>query len=155
MNIADTYFHQKVLITGGLGFIGSNLARHLLDLGAVVTIVDNLDPDSGGNLFNVHDIQEHPHIIQADINDEDQMKLAIKGQKYLFNLAGLMSHLGSMQGPFKDLNVNAVGQLKLLEVCRQNNPGISIVFAGTRQVYGRPKYLLTRTICSHPWIIMG
>src|SRR3990172_7619228 len=69
------------------------------------------------------------------------MKLAIKGQKYLFNLAGLMSHLGSMQGPFKDLNVNAVGQLKLLEVCRQNNPGISIVFAGTRQVYGRPKYL--------------
>jgi len=141
MNIADTYFHQKVLITGGLGFIGSNLARHLLDLGAVVTIVDNLDPDSGGNLFNVHDIQEHPHIIQADINDEDQMKLAIKGQKYLFNLAGLMSHLGSMQGPFKDLNVNAVGQLKLLEVCRQNNPGISIVFAGTRQVYGRPKYL--------------
>lgn len=141
MDIAETYFHQKVLISGGLGFIGSNLARKLLELGADVTIVDNLDPDSGGNLFNIEDIKGHLHIIQADINDEHQMKLAVQGQKYLFNLAGQMSHLGSMRDPFKDLNVNAVGQLKLLDVCRVNNPEISIVFAGTRQVYGRPKYL--------------
>jgi len=141
MDIAETYFHQKVLISGGLGFIGSNLARKLLELGADVTIVDNLDPDSGGNLFNVEDIKERLQIIQADINDEAQMKFVVKGQKYLFNLAGQMSHLGSMRDPFKDLNVNAVGQLKLLEVCRVNNPEISIVFAGTRQVYGRPKYL--------------
>lgn len=141
MDITTTYFRQNVLITGGLGFIGSNLARELVDLGAFVTIVDNLDPDSGANLFNVEDIKEKLQIIQADISDEQQMKLAVKGQKYLFNLAGQASHLGSMQDPFKDLNVNAVGQLKLLEVCRQNNPEISIVFAGTRQVYGRPKYL--------------
>ena len=141
MDIAATYFRQRVLITGGSGFIGSNLARKLVNLGAVVTIVDNYDPDSGGNLFNVADIKAHLQLIQADINDEYQMRLAIKGQKYLFNLAGQMSHLGSMQDPFKDLNVNAVGQLKLLEICRQNNPEISIVFAGTRQVYGRPKYL--------------
>lgn len=141
MDIAETYFHQKVLISGGLGFIGSNLARKLLELGAVVTLVDNLDPDSGGNLFNIEDIKERLQIIQADVNDEHQMKLAVQGQKYLFNLAGQMSHLGSMRDPFKDLNVNAVGQLKLLDVCRVNNPGISIVFAGTRQVYGRPKYL--------------
>lgn len=141
MDIATTYFRQRVLITGGLGFIGSNLARNLVELGAVVTIVDNLDPDSGGNLFNVEDIKERLQIIQANINDERQMRLAVKGQKYLFNLAGQMSHLGSMQDPFKDLSVNAVGQLKLLEVCRLNNPEINVVFAGTRQVYGRPKYL--------------
>jgi UDP-glucose 4-epimerase len=141
MDIPATYSRQNVLITGGLGFIGSNLARKLVELGAVVTIVDNLDPDSGANLFNVEDIKEYLQIIRADINDERQMKLVVKGKKYLFNLAGQMSHLGSMQDPFKDLNVNAVGQLKLLEVCRQNNPDVSIVFAGTRQVYGRPKYL--------------
>ncbi len=141
MDIPATYSRQNVLITGGLGFIGSNLARKLVELGAVVTIVDNLDPDSGANLFNVEDIKEYLQIIRADINDEHQMKLVVKGKKYLFNLAGQMSHLGSMQDPFKDLNVNAMGQLKLLEVCRQNNPDVSIVFAGTRQVYGRPKYL--------------
>ncbi len=141
MDIAAAYFHQRVLVSGGLGFIGSNLARKLLELGAVVTIVDNLDPDSGGNFYNVEDIKGQIQIIQADINDEAQMKLAVKGQKYLFNLAGQMSHLGSMRDPFKDLNVNAVGKLKLLDVCRINNPEINIVFAGTRQVYGRPKYL--------------
>lgn len=141
INLASMFLHQSVLITGGLGFIGSNLAYKLLELGAKVTVVDNFDLDSGANPFNVEDIKDHIQIIEADINDEDQMKRAVKGQKYLFNLAGQMSHLGSMQDPFKDLNVNAVGQLKLLEVCRRNNPGVSIVFAGTRQVYGRPKYL--------------
>jgi UDP-glucose 4-epimerase len=141
MDITDTYFRQKVLITGGLGFIGSNLAHKLLKLGAEVTIVDNLDADSGGNFYNINDIRKDLHIIQAGIEDEKQMISAIKGQKYLFNLAGQMSHLGSMHDPFKDLNVNALGQLKLLEVCRLNNPEVNIVFAGTRQVYGRPKYL--------------
>ena len=141
INLASMFLHQSVLITGGLGFIWSNLAIKLLGFGAKVTVVDNLDPDSGGNPFNVEDIKEHIEVIQADINDEDQMKRAVKGQKYLFNLAGQMSHLGSMQDPFKDLNVNTIGQLRLLEVCRQNNPEIGIVFAGTRQVYGRPKYL--------------
>jgi UDP-glucose 4-epimerase len=141
MDMANAYFRQKVLITGGLGFIGSNLAHKLLELGADVTIVDNLDVDSGGNLFNIHDVKEQVHVIQKDINDEDQMRLAVKDQKYLFNFAGQVSHMGSMRDPFKDLNVNAVSQLKLLEICRLNNPEIRIVFAGTRQVYGRPKYL--------------
>ncbi len=141
INLVSMFLHQSVLITGGLGFIGSNLAYKLLELGAKVTVMDNLDPDSGANPFNVEDIKDQIQIIQANINDEDQMKHAVKGQKYLFNLAGQMSHLGSMQDPFKDLNVNTVGQLKLLEVCRQYNPEIGIVFAGTRQVYGRPKYL--------------
>ncbi|HMZ42131.1 MAG TPA: SDR family NAD(P)-dependent oxidoreductase [Anaerolineales bacterium] len=141
MDLAAAYFRQKVLITGGAGFIGSNLAHKLATLGADVTIVDSLDPDSGANLFNLNGIEKTVRLIQADINDERQMAQAVRGQKFMFNLAGQTSHLGSMQDPFKDLNVNSVGQLRLLEVCRQNNPEISIVFAGTRQVYGRPKYL--------------
>lgn len=141
MDIAAAYFRQKVLITGGAGFIGSNLAHKLITLGADVTIVDNLDRDSGANPFNLNGIEKTVRLIQADINDERQMAHAVRGQKFMFNLAGQTSHVGSMQDPFKDLNVNSVGQLRLLEVCRQNNPEISIVFAGTRQVYGRPKYL--------------
>ncbi len=141
MDIAAAYFRQKVLITGGAGFIGSNLAHKLTALGADVTIVDNLDRDSGANLFNLNGIEKTVRLIQADINDERQMAHAVRGQKFMFNLAGQTSHVGSMQDPFKDLNVNSVGQLRLLEVCRQNNPEISIVFAGTRQVYGRPNYL--------------
>ncbi len=141
MDLAETFSNKKIMITGGLGFLGSNLAQKLAGLGADITIVDNLDPDSGSNPFNVHEIKDQVQIIQADINDERLMTAAVKGQNYLFNLAGQMSHVGSMLDPFKDLNVNAVSQLKLLEVCRQNNPGVNIVFAGTRQVYGRPKYL--------------
>lgn len=141
MNIETAYFKQKALITGGLGFIGSNLARRLLELGAEVTILDNLDPQTGGNPFNIADIRDQVCLVQADINDEASMKSVVDGQTHLFNLAGQMSHMGSMQDPFKDLNDNAVGQLKLLEACRKVNPKVSIVFAGTRQVYGRPKYL--------------
>ncbi|MBL8078291.1 MAG: GDP-mannose 4,6-dehydratase [Anaerolineales bacterium] len=141
MDISTSYFHQNALITGGMGFIGSNLARRLLDFGANVTIIDNLDHDSGGNLFNLSDIKDRLQIIHADISDDHQLAMAVKGQRYLFNLAGQMSHLGSMQDPFKDLNVNTIAQLKLLEVCRINNPEIGIVFAGTRQVYGRANYL--------------
>lgn len=141
MNIQTTYSGQNVLVTGGLGFIGSNLARRLVELGANVTIVDNLDPDSGANLFNVAEIRREVRVIEADLGDEAGMKSAVEGQAYLFNLGGQMSHVGSMQDPFKDLNVNAVAQLRLLEVCRAVNPGVNIVFAGTRQVYGKPKYL--------------
>jgi UDP-glucose 4-epimerase len=141
MDIKAAYSRQKVLITGGLGFIGSNLALKLLELGAIVTIVDNLDPHTGANLFNIENIKDDLTILRTDINDESQMKLAVMGQKYLFNLAGRMSHLGSMQDPFTDLNVNAVNHLRLLELCRVVNPEISIVFSGTRQVYGKPQYL--------------
>ena len=141
MDLKAEFHGQKVLITGGLGFIGSNLARRLLDMGAVVTLLDNMDPESGANLFNVADIKDRVQIIEADINDEAKMKSAVEGKKYLFNLAGQMSHFGSMQDPFKDLQVNSMGQLRLLEACRTTNSKISIVFSGTRQVYGRPTYL--------------
>ena len=141
MNLETTYFGQNVLITGGLGFIGSNLAYKLVELGARVTLLDNLDPDCGANFFNISDILDQVQVVEADINDDGAVKSAVEGQKYLFNLAGQMSHVGSMWDPFKDLNDNTIGQLRLLEVCRKVNPAISIVFAGTRQVYGRPNYL--------------
>ena len=141
MDIETVFSRQHVLITGGVGFIGSNLARRLVELDAVVTLVDNLDPDSGANEFNVAEIKDRIQIVRADIGDEQQMRNIVQGQKFLFNLAGQTSHVGSMQDPLKDLNVNAAGQLKLLEVCRNKNPEIRIVFAGTRQVYGRANYL--------------
>lgn len=141
MDMKHVYSGENVLITGGMGFIGSNLARKLVKLGANVTVYDNLDPETGGNLFNLEDMLERIQFIQADINDDVYLKDAIEGKKYLFNLAGQMSHMGSMEDPIRDLTINAVGQIKLLEVCRRVNPDVSIVFAGTRQVYGRPQYL--------------
>lgn len=141
MDVNLKYFQKNVLITGGAGFIGSNLARTLLDLGSTVTVYDSFEADSGANHVNLEGIEDRIQLIQADIRDEAAMKAAVHEQDFLFNLAGQMSHIGSMQDPFKDLYVNTVGQLNLLEVCRQYNPKIRIVFAGTRQVYGRPKYL--------------
>lgn len=128
-------------MTGGLGFIGSNLAHRLLDLGADVMLVDSLDSDSGANEFNIDGIRDRVRMERMDIGDEVRMSPLVRGHQILFNLAGQMSHLGSMQDPLKDLEVNAVSQLKLLETCRHHNPEIHIVFAGTRQVYGRVKYL--------------
>lgn len=141
MGIEEKYSGQKVLITGGLGFIGSNLARTLVDMDAKVTIIDNLDSDSGANLCNVEEIKNEIEIIQSDISSEKNLKFVLKDKKYLFNLAGQNSHVGSMNDPYKDLTVNADSQLKILEICRLHNPEIKIVFAGTRQVYGRAKYL--------------
>lgn len=141
MDMTTAFSNQQVLITGGLGFIGSNLAKRLVELGADVTLVDNLDPDMGANLFNIADIRDKVQVVQADLGDRELMAPLVRQNQSLFNLAGQMSHLGSMQAPLKDLEINAVSQLELLESCRCENPEIRIVFAGTRQVYGRAKYL--------------
>ena len=141
MNLVSKYKDKHALITGGLGFIGSNLARRLLDLGAVVTLYDNADPESGANPFNLDGIRHKVQVIEADIRDEIRLREAVQGREYLFNLAGEMSHIGSMKDPFQDLSVNTVGHLTLLETCRIHNPGVRIIYAGTRQVYGRPMYL--------------
>jgi UDP-glucose 4-epimerase len=141
MDFAKTFSDQQVLITGGVGFIGSNLAFRLVSLGAAVTLVDVLDPDSGANVFNITGIKNQVRVIEADISNGEQMKPLVRQNQFLFNLAGQASHLGSMQNPLKDLEINAISQLKFLDVCRRNNPEIRIVYAGTRQVYGRAKYL--------------
>jgi UDP-glucose 4-epimerase len=132
---------KQVLITGGIGFIGSNLARQLLQYGARLTIVDALTPIFGGNPYNIDGIRDQCLIIIGDMGDETRMEPILPTQDYLFNLAAQVSHAGSMGNPMTDLEVNAISQIKLLEMCRKLNPGIRIVYAGTRQIYGRPQYL--------------
>ena len=132
---------QKVLITGGLGFIGSNLARRLVELGANLTLVDSLIPEYGGNLWNVESIKDQVRINISDVRDEHSMKYLIKGHDFLFNLAGQTSHTDSMLDPKTDLEINARAQLFILEACRKYNRDIKIVFASTRQMYGVPQYL--------------
>ena len=130
-----------VLITGGLGFIGSALARRLVGLNARVTLVDSLIPEYGGNAFNVHDIRDRVTVNVADVRDPHAMAWLVQGRQFLFNLAGQTSHLDSMVDPLTDLNINTAAQLYILEACRRHNPAIKIVFASTRQIYGRPRYL--------------
>ena len=136
----DFYRGRRVLITGGLGFIGSNLARALADLGAQVTAVDSLLPDYGGNVFNLAGYEDKLRINIADVRGHG-MKYLVKGQEVLFNLAGQVSHIDSMSDPFTDLEINCTSQLWILEAVRQQNPELKIVYAGTRQIYGKPQYL--------------
>jgi UDP-glucose 4-epimerase len=132
---------KKILITGGLGFIGSNLARRLVELGAEVLLVDSLIPEFGGNLFNIAGIRDKVRVNISDVRDEHSMYYLVQDQDYLFNLAGQTSHLDSMKDPYTDLEINCRAQLSILEACRKNNPNIKIVFASTRQIYGKPDYL--------------
>jgi UDP-glucose 4-epimerase len=133
--------NKKILITGGLGFIGSNLARRLVKCGNSVTVLDSLIPEYGGNLRNLHDLREKIVVNLSDVRDPFSINELIKGQDYLFNLAGQTSHLDSMHDPITDLDINAKAQLSILEACRKNNRYIRIVFASTRQIYGKPQYL--------------
>ncbi len=131
----------RVLITGGLGFIGSALAHRLVDLGAHVTLVDSLIPIYGGNMRNIAGIAERVRINIADVRDEYSMDYLVQEQDFLFNLAGQTSHLDSMRDPYTDLEINCRAQLSILEACRKNNPGLKLVYASTRQIYGKPDYL--------------
>jgi UDP-glucose 4-epimerase len=135
------YARKHVLITGGLGFIGSNLARALVTQGAQVTLADSLIPQYGGNTYNINDIRDKVTVNVCDVRDRFAMKYLLQGKDYLFNLAGQTSHIDSMIDPQTDLDINATAQLSILEACRQSNPNIKIVFASTRQVYGKPFYL--------------
>jgi nucleoside-diphosphate-sugar epimerase len=133
--------NKKILITGGMGFIGSNLAKKLVNLNNQVTIIDSLIPEYGGNPRNIEEIKDKISVNLSDIRDENSICEIVKNHDYLFNLAGQTSHLDSMENPFTDLDINAKAQLSILEACRKNNPEIRIVFASTRQIYGKPNYL--------------
>ena len=137
----EFYKGRRVMITGGLGFIGSNLAHHLVELGADVLLIDSLLPGYGGNLFNIADIEDRVRVNIADVRMQSTMGVLARGQDVIFNLAGQVSHIDSMRDPYTDLEINCRAQLSILEACRMNNPDVRIVFAGTRQVYGRPDYL--------------
>ncbi len=136
-----SYHGKHILITGGLGFIGSNLAKALVGQGAHVTLVDSLIPQYGGNPFNIDDIADQVTVNVCDVRDPFAMAYLLRGKDYLFNLAGQTSHMDSMTDPQTDLDINANAQLSILEACRESNPGIKIVFASTRQLYGKPDYL--------------
>ncbi len=137
----DFYRGRRVLITGGLGFIGSNLARALVDTGADVLIVDSLIPEYGGDLFNIAGIEHRVRVNIADVRQGSTMNYLVQRQDVIFNLAGQVSHIDSMRDPQTDLDINCRSQLTLLEACRHHNPSVKVVFAGTRQVYGRPDRL--------------
>ena len=135
------YRDRPVMITGGLGFIGSNLAWKLVDLGARVLIVDSLIDDYGGNLFNICGLEDRLRVNVADVRQQSTMNYLVRGQDVIFNLAGQVSHIDSMRDPHTDLEINCRAQLSILEACRNYNAGVKIVFAGTRQVYGKAESL--------------
>lgn len=140
-DFSASFRNQPVLITGGLGFIGSNLARRLADLGAHVTVIDSLIPEYGGKLFNLAGYEDRIRVNIADVRDEHSMDYLVRGQAFLFNLAGQVSHLDSMHDPYTDLEINCRSQLSILEACRKHNPEVRVVYSGTRQIYGKPHYL--------------
>jgi UDP-glucose 4-epimerase len=137
-DLREFYRGRPVLITGGAGFIGSNLAHRLVALGADVLIVDSLLSDYGGNLFNLAAIEHRVRINIADVRQGTTMNYLVRGREVIFNLAGQVSHIDSMRDPHTDLEINCRSQLTILEACRQHNPATKVVFASTRQVYGRP-----------------
>ena len=132
---------KKTLITGGLGFIGSNLAHRLVQHGAQVTLVDSLVPAYGGNPFNIRGLEDKVHVNIADVRDEHSMAYLVQGQEYIFNLAGQVSHIDSMENPYTDLEINVRSQLSIMEACRKNNREVKIIYTSTRQLYGKPLYL--------------
>lgn len=137
----EFYQGKKALITGGLGFIGSSLSIRLVDLGAVVTVVDSMIPETGGNLFNIKNVEGKVNVNFSDVRDEHSMNFLVRNVDLMFNLAGQVSHIDSMQDPYNDLEINTRSQLSILEACRKYNPSIKLIFASTRQVYGKPEYL--------------
>jgi len=137
----DEYAGTRALVTGGLGFIGSHLSRALVELGAEVTIVDSLIPEYGGNLYNVREIADRVRINLSDIRDPWSIRALVEGQDFIFNLAGQVSHIDSMEDPQTDLDINCKAQLSLLEAVRRTNPQAVVVFAASRQQYGRPREL--------------
>jgi UDP-glucose 4-epimerase len=138
---ASWYHGRRVMITGGLGFIGSNLARALVQQGADVLLVDSLIPEYGGNLFNIDGIESQVRVNIGDVRQQSTMNYLVRDREIIFNLAGQVSHIDSMRDPETDLEINCRAQLTLLEACRRYNPGVKVIFAGTRQVYGRPSRL--------------
>lgn len=131
----------EILVTGGLGFIGSNLAYRLVDMGAKVTLVDSLIPQYGGNIHNIAGIEKKVTMNIADVRDQHSMNYLLQGKDFMFNLAGTLSHIDSMNDPYTDLEINCRSQLTILEACRKFNTKLKIVFSGTRGQYGKAEYL--------------
>jgi UDP-glucose 4-epimerase len=141
MGTREIFQGKRVLITGGLGFIGSNLAIRLVELGSAVTLVDNMIPRQGGNLFNIFPIADEVHVNFSDVRDQHSMDYLVQGKDYIFHLAGQVNHVESVRNPIQDLDINCRGTLVLLEACRKFNRGARIIFSGTRGEYGASVHL--------------
>jgi UDP-glucose 4-epimerase len=140
-DVLEHYQQRKVLLLGGLGFIGSNLAQRLVQLGADVTLVDNFLPDHGANWFNLEGIRDQVRVHLSDLRNAEALGELLKDQEIVFNIAAQTSHSDSMSNPLLDLDINCKGNLILLEACRTINPEARIVFVGTRAFYGSPPSL--------------
>ena len=127
---------KLVLITGGLGFIGSALAHELVKLGAIVTILDSLIPEFGGNMHNIKGISSKISLNISDMRDPKSLDVLVRDKDYIFHLAGQVSHGDSMKDPKTDLEVNCVSTMNLVESCLCHNPDAHLIYTSTRQVYG-------------------
>jgi len=136
-DIALFFRGRAVLVTGGLGFVGSNLARTLLALGAAVTVVDNLHEKYGGSRFNLDGMLARVELLELDQADEKAMQRVVGRFDTIFNMVGQVNHVDSMENPYLDLHTNVTAQISLLEACRKESPTAKLVFAGTRGQYGR------------------
>ncbi len=137
----DFYSNRNVMITGGLGFLASNLAHTLVELGAKVLLVDPMLPLYGGNYFNVESIRDRVRVNIADIRDAGAMNELVKGQDVIYHIGNQTSHVDSMTDPLLDVDINCRGNIIFLEACRQFAPEAKIVYAGTRGQYGRLQYV--------------
>jgi UDP-glucose 4-epimerase len=137
----SSYRNTPVLVTGGMGFIGSNLVLALVRLGARVTVLDALIPGCGGDRANLAEVASELRVVTDDMQNADCVRELIPGQQVIFNVAGEISHIRSMTEPLRDLAINCNAQLQFLNHCRHLNPGATIVYASSRQVYGSPKYV--------------
>lgn len=135
----EKYRGSNVLVTGGLGFIGSTLSLRLAELGAHVTVIDCELPESGANPFNVSEGPASLEITTGDIGDATLIRRLVAGKSFIFNLAGTLSHTDSMRQPLRDLYSNCSAHVVLLEACRETNPAARILFTGTRGQYGNPQ----------------
>lgn len=132
----NSFKNKKVMVTGGLGFAGSNLAIRLVELGADVLVVDNMLPRQGGNLFNIEPVKDRIKVNISDIRNETSMNHLIRGMEYVFHMAGQVNHVESVKNPLKDLSINVEGTLVIMEALRMHNPEARVIFTGTRGEYG-------------------
>lgn len=136
MKLDKAFNGKSVLVTGGMGFIGSNLAIKLARLGAKVTILDSMIADYGGNEFNIEPVKDLVRVNFCDVRDENAVNYLVRGQDYVFHLAGQVCHLMSLSNPFPDIEINITGTAVLMEACRKVNPSAIVVYTGTRGQYG-------------------
>jgi UDP-glucose 4-epimerase len=141
MSVPEMFLGKRALITGGLGFIGSNLAIALTKAGAHVTLVDAMIPGYGGNLFNIEPIRDQVTINFCDIRDANVMNYLVRDQDFVFHFAGQMDHVLSLTDPYPDIEINVKGTTVMMEALKHHNPSARVIYSGTRGQYGAAQKL--------------